>query len=249
MDSNKSPPMLTAVKIAAKIQVKNKLSGKPLNAPWATVTYTNTAAKPPKAPSILLPGLMLGANLRLPYFLPTKYAPVSATHTNTITANKCQTSSLEPSPCKFTIAAQNGNINSKPKAYLCQGVVMACLRFSKYGTPTNQNSKINHCHTPFNSSVRTMNKPMNAVKPKYSFWCKPTIPTKREYSHKAVMAIKPLNHNHTVPFDQNNMATIKGIKTMAVRKRCFNICINSVVRVQAIAHWCGQNGARVVQMS
>ena len=50
--------------------------------PSTTATII-TSNQPPIAPSQDLPGLMVGASLRLPMALPTKYAPISAAQTST----------------------------------------------------------------------------------------------------------------------------------------------------------------------
>ena len=92
--SSKSPHTLTTVKIKPIKIVFNQPASKASQPAFHTmVMYTATHNAPPIAPSQLLPGLMVGAILRLPNDLPQKYAPISATHTKPIIANKDSASS------------------------------------------------------------------------------------------------------------------------------------------------------------
>src|SRR5699024_2238304 len=83
MDSNKSPN--TDAKIVTKDSRTNKTSSIPVSCSLnklMPMTTTSPVASPPISPSTLLFGETLGDIFRLPNLRPTKYAPLSAHHTN-----------------------------------------------------------------------------------------------------------------------------------------------------------------------
>ena len=97
-----------------------------------------TPIKAPATPSHVLPGLMLGASLCLPKFLPAKYAALSAIQ---MVANSIKTN-FGSTIFAHIMANKSGNISSQPnKAFAIRPRSLNCLA-NQIGTISNQKQAV-----------------------------------------------------------------------------------------------------------